>query len=344
LRITTIIAVIAAVVLLILPVVYGVRKDPKIEDILKAKNAVDKFMATRGQNPARDDEKTSPLVKEAMKYSNTINPPPPPPSEAPSAPVAQETRPIVVTPKFDLIGTSYYPQRPESSYALINEPGKGYNWVKQGSNVEHLVISDIKDGSITVKDGQKTSEMKVPVQESWRNLLKKPSASDAQPAINPVLAAQPVQSVPQPGQNPARPAARTRRGVTTAAPAQGTNPANAAQRIEQKLIPSPTPQPVQPAASTPVTSAVTPQPAQSQEAVSQPPPAPASVPESSDNTSLAPPPLPTEKDIIHTRLMEEVKASKITEQEAKQLEEAATTLEQLEQLQAQRAEKANKQK
>ena len=42
--------------------------------------------------------------------------------------------------------------------------------------------------------------------------------------------------------------------------------------------------------------------------------------------------MPSEKEIIHMRLQEEVKASKITPEEAKRMEEMAQTLEQLEQL------------
>jgi hypothetical protein len=365
LRITTIVAAIAAVVLLILPVVYGVRTDPKVEETLKAQTAVEKFSAARGQNPQRDESKTSPLVKQATDFGTYLNPPPPPQVEAaPSPTEIVESRPVVVTPKFDLVGVSYYRLRPEQSYALINEPGKGFTWVKQGSNVEHLVISEVKEDSIIIKDGQKSSEMKVPVQESWRNLLKKPT-SDAQPAATATAIAQPVQpsisqpGVVQPGTNPAsRYPTRARRGATArpgtdsqpaAQPAPATNPASPAPQINPRtntIAPTPPQTNLRGAIQNPATQAKKEAPVQPAQTELQPP-SPTPEPESTDNTAMGPPPLPTEKDIIHARLMEEVRTSKITEQEAKQLEAAATTLEQLEQMEAQRPQKgadANKPK
>jgi len=47
--------------------------------------------------------------------------------------------------------------------------------------------------------------------------------------------------------------------------------------------------------------------------------------------------MPTEKDIIHQRLIDEVKASKITADEAARMEQLAETLEQLEELQRQKS-------
>jgi hypothetical protein len=192
LRITSIIAAIAATVLLVLPTVYGVRSDPKIEEFIKSPSAVDKFAAAKGQNPAPKNAETSPLVKYAIDYGKILNPPPPPPPKvapgaAPQGP-AVPAPPAPVAAKFDLIATSYYASHPEQSFVLIDEPGKGLHWVKQGSAVGHLTIETVKDGAIIVRDGQRTSEMTVKVQEPWRKLLKNPppltspSSSSAEPA------------------------------------------------------------------------------------------------------------------------------------------------------------------
>jgi hypothetical protein len=174
-----------------LPAVYGVRSDPKIEEFIKSPGAVDKFTAAKGQNPAPKNAETSPLVKYAIDYHTILNPPPPPPPKvapgaAPQAVAAPA--PPVVAAKFDLIATSYYASHPEQSFVLIDEPGKGLHWVKQGSAVGHLTIETVKDGAIIVRDGQRTSEMTVKVQEPWRKLLKnpppltRPSTSSAEPA------------------------------------------------------------------------------------------------------------------------------------------------------------------
>ena len=181
------IAAIAATVLLVLPAVYGVRSDPKIEEFLKSPGAVDKFTAAKGQNPAQKNAETSPLVKQAADFGRILNPPPPPPPKvlpgaAPQA-VAVPAPPAPVAAKFDLIATSYYASHPEQSFVLIDEPGKGLHWVKQGSAVGHLTIETVKDGAIIVRDGQRTSEMTVKVQELWRKLLKNPPP-ETQPAAS----------------------------------------------------------------------------------------------------------------------------------------------------------------
>lgn len=179
LRITSIIAAIAATGLLILPAVYGVRRNPKIEELLKSPGVVEKFTAAKGQRASTDQIQNSPLVKAAVELTTIINPPPPPkpaPSAQPSGP-SQPVPPVPVTAKFDLVATSYFASHPEQSFVLIDEPGKGQHWVKQGSTVGHLTIETVKDGSIVLRDGQRTSEMTVKVQESWRKLLKNPPPS-----------------------------------------------------------------------------------------------------------------------------------------------------------------------
>jgi len=206
LRITSIIAAIAATVLLILPAVYGVRSDPKIEEFIKLPGTVDKFTTAKGQNPAQNNTE-SPLVKEAAKWGGVLNPPPPPPPKAP--PVGTPQGPVAPTPpapvavKFDLVATSYYASHPERSFVLINEPGKGLYWVKQGSAVGHLTIETVKDGAIIVRDGQRTSEMTVKVQESWKKLLKNPPASTS-PSSSSAAPASPAAQAPasRPGSEP----------------------------------------------------------------------------------------------------------------------------------------------
>jgi hypothetical protein len=259
LRITSIIAAIAATILLVLPAVYGVRSDPKIEEFIKSPGTVDKFTAAKGQNSAQKNTE-SPLVKEATVYSVIINPPPPPPPKvapgaAPQGPAVPA--PPVIAPKFDLIATSYYASHPEQSFVLIDEPGKGLHWVKQGSAVGHLTIETVKDGAIIVRDGQRTSEMTVKVQEPWRKLLKNPppltspSTSSAEPAS-------PTAQVPtgRPGlENPIQPPPVTAAGPGAAplparrSPRQGATP-SAAERITPAAQPAPAG--MQPPQETPV--------------------------------------------------------------------------------------------
>jgi hypothetical protein len=248
LRITSIIAAIAATVLLVLPAVYGVRNDPKIEEFIKSPGAVDKFTAAKGQNAAKKNAETSPLVKQAADFGQILNPPPPPPPKvqpgAPQGPVVPA--PPVVAAKFNLIATSYYASNPEQSFVLIDEPGKGLHWVKQGSAVGHLTIETVKDGAIIVRDGQRTSEMTVKVQESWRKLLKNPPP-ETQPSTSSAEPASPAAQAPtgrQGPENPVQPSpvTATKPGAaslpTRRSPIQGATP-SAAERITPAVQPTP---------------------------------------------------------------------------------------------------------
>jgi hypothetical protein len=233
LRITSIVVAMLAVILLVLPVVFGVRSDSKIEEFLQSPGAVDNFLAAKGQRPARDESQTSPLVKQAVDFARYLNPPPPPPPRtAPAATqtAAQPAPPVPVTPKFNLIGTSFYASRPELSLALIDEPGKGLNWVRQGSTVGHLTIEQIKDGSITISDSQGTSEMTVTVNQPWRTLLKNPP-----PEIQPAAPSTGTGQLPSAPAAPP-PAGRGRPGFGARVPTTAT--------ASQKVIAQPAPAPV----------------------------------------------------------------------------------------------------
>ena len=315
LRITSIIAAIAATVLLVLPAVYGVRSDPKIEEFLKSPGTIDKFTAAKGQGPAKDESQTSPLVKQAADFGRYLNPPPPPPPKvvpgaAPQGPAVPA--PPVVAAKFDLIATSYYASHPEQSFVLIDEPGKGLHWVKQGSAVGHLTIETVKDGAIVVRDGQRTSEMTVKVQEAWRNLLKNPPPS-TRPSSSSVEPASPASQAPtaRPGpENPVQPSPVT---------ANKTGPPSMQNRRNPRAGTTP-----------PATDRITPAAQPSAPATIQPPPAVEITPppEEKPVTELS----PQEKEIQAKidKLTAEAGSPGITPDEAgKKIDEMGELLEQL---------------
>jgi hypothetical protein len=162
LRITTIIAAFLAVGLLAFPVVYGYRGDEEIEKFLKSPGAIEKFNKAKGAK-VRTGNQVSPLVKQAALFAMIINPKPiRTPTRPRVTPVVRNNKEVSIpepprqSVKFKLIGTSYYASRPELSLAYIDEPGKGFHWVRQGSKVAHLLIEEVKDGSIIVKDRETT--------------------------------------------------------------------------------------------------------------------------------------------------------------------------------------------
>lgn len=161
LRITTIIAAFLAVGLLAFPVVYGNWGDEEIEKFLKSPGAIEKFNKAKGAK-VNTGSQVSPLVRQATLFAMIINPPRTAPAQIkmtkpPESPkVVSKVEPPRAPAKFKLIGTSYYASRPELSLAYIDEPGKGLHWIRQGSTVAHLLIEQVQDGSIIVKDREQT--------------------------------------------------------------------------------------------------------------------------------------------------------------------------------------------
>jgi hypothetical protein len=174
LRITSVIAVVLAVVFFVLPAVFGVRGDKQIEQFLNSAGAIEEFKQARGDKVEDKRNETSPLVKQAEAFALYLNPPPKP-STVPSV-SRSEPRPKSVSPKFRLVGTSRHSLHPELSLALIDEPGKGLRWVRPSSKVGHLIIEQVKDGLVVVRDGESTFEL-VAERPEKRSLLKANSSS-----------------------------------------------------------------------------------------------------------------------------------------------------------------------
>jgi hypothetical protein len=178
LRITSVIAVVLAVVFFVFPAVFGVRGDERREQFLNSAGVIEKFKEAKGDKVEDRQHEISPLVKQAEAFALYLNPPPPPQPivSEPSRP--QPPRPQMTSPKFKLVGTSYYALHPELSLALIDEPGKGLRWVRQSSKVGHLIVEQVKDGLVVVRDGKSTFEL-VAERPEKRSLLKKTPSSGA---------------------------------------------------------------------------------------------------------------------------------------------------------------------
>ncbi len=189
LRITTIIAALLAVGFFAFPAVFGFRGDEQIEKFLKSPGAIEKFNKAKGAKSSKTRDQVSPLVKQATMFGLYINPPPLPrkvASRPKTTPAARKQASILEPPrapaKFKLIGTSYYASRPELSLAYINEPGKGFHWVRQGSTVAHLLIEQVKDGSIVVKDRETTVTL-VAKRTPKKSLIKDETTSKSTPSL-----------------------------------------------------------------------------------------------------------------------------------------------------------------
>jgi len=175
LRITTIIAALVAAGFLVFSAIFGSRGDKAIAEFLESPTAIENFQQAKGDQ-TRSESQVSPLVKQAKAFALYLDPPPAPkPAKtAPSGPskYMPSPRPKMTSAKFKLIGTSFYELHSDLSLALIDEPGKGLRWVRQAGQVGHLVIEQVKDGLVVVKDGERTFEIAVIERPKKVNLLK----------------------------------------------------------------------------------------------------------------------------------------------------------------------------
>jgi hypothetical protein len=180
LHITIVVIGILTVGLIVSGSLIGSRSDEDVKEILESLSAIEKFKTSQGKTTSRQDNRSSPLVKEAKAFALYLNPPPKPKPKRKSAPAPKKNKKRTtakkpaapVSAKFKLIGTSYYPSSPETSMALIDQAGKGLTWVRQGEKVGHLLFEQIRDGTVIFRDGKKTSEMRTPIRTEDQTIQK----------------------------------------------------------------------------------------------------------------------------------------------------------------------------
>ncbi len=179
LRITSIIVAVAAVLLVALPMVFSSGMDEQASSLIDSPGVLESLSKAA---VAADTGADAPLVQQAQKYAAYLNPPPPPKraKPAPKSNNRTPTRPkSPVSTKFELMGTSYYPDRPKLSLALIDEPGIGLRWIRQSSKIGHLVVEEVKDGKVVIRDGTSTYELE-PKRTPKRSLVKGESSYSAE--------------------------------------------------------------------------------------------------------------------------------------------------------------------
>jgi len=143
--------------------------DREIAEFLNRPGAIQRFSARGGEPEVRSAE-DSPLVVQAKLLASILDPPKSPGtptlavSTVSSVPPAPPVRPAAPSVRFRLCGTSYYPNEPKRSMALISEPGSPEGeerWVKEGTQLGHFVIHEIRRGMIVCRDGDQLREMAV---------------------------------------------------------------------------------------------------------------------------------------------------------------------------------------
>ena len=165
LRITSVLAVIAAAVLVkyfVLPTVFDAGGDERVEKILDSPTVVEQFKETKGAHTKSTGGDTPLLVQKALAFADYLNPKRIVTPRNPGDPKLPP-KPIIgpTSPKFKVFATTYFEGNPELSQALIDEPGRDRRWVRQSSMVGHLLIEQVKDGVVVVKSSNDTYELEV---------------------------------------------------------------------------------------------------------------------------------------------------------------------------------------
>ncbi len=161
LHITAFLAFLLALGVIFSPILFEGSSDPQIEEFLDSPGVVERFKENYSGRSRSDEDETPPLVKEARDFALYLDPPEPEPREEPERrerpererpEEPEQPEPQRVTANFSVAATSYSPNNPEQSRALIDLPGSGMRWVRQGQRLEHLMIEEIGDGVVYAKD------------------------------------------------------------------------------------------------------------------------------------------------------------------------------------------------
>ena len=143
------------------------RDDPRLKMIRDRPGCTQVSRANGGDAAIRRVD-VPPLVAQAEAFARYLDPPKPVEDKLELAiqtmSLLPASRPSVPSVRFRLHGTSCYPSQPGRSMALISEAGseKGTeHWVKEGSQVGHFIIHEIRQDGIVYRDGDQLREMAV---------------------------------------------------------------------------------------------------------------------------------------------------------------------------------------
>lgn len=169
LRITSVIVGMLAAVLIWFSVSHGIERDMEAQDLLGAKDVIERLEDQIGKTNTAPANTQTPLVQEAQRYASIVNPPP----QKGTSVVQQTNRrtPGTFNPgpgtretaSFKVIGTCVNAEDPDASLAYIRETGKGEHWVRQKDVLGRFVVEEVLDGLVKLRNGQVLTEERVDV-------------------------------------------------------------------------------------------------------------------------------------------------------------------------------------
>lgn len=223
LKILSILSILLAIAAIVLLGIYILGEKPALAGILTEQGAVAKFKAGGTASTASTD-KIPPLVSQAKAFANKINPPEPVVAQKDPEPLQPlngddglTVRPPKNPPpptKFKLMATCRYEDNPEKSLALLDLSAKGREWFRQGEDIEHYTLHEVKDGSVILyQPGRKNTELFMQ-EEITESLLKSDAQASATPQT-PINRVRPGSRTSRPIPSPSRRTPTPRRTVLT---------------------------------------------------------------------------------------------------------------------------------
>lgn len=158
-------------------------EDPAVQRICSQPSVLQRYKELHNQQDTLT-EKDSPLVVQTQAFAAYLNGPAVQQKKEVIAAGRNSQRNIAKVPKvqvvpsakFKLEGTSYYPQQPEKSIALIWEPGsteENQRWVKEGERLGRFVIHKIRCGVVVYRDeNEQLHEMSIERKTATRSLVR----------------------------------------------------------------------------------------------------------------------------------------------------------------------------
>jgi hypothetical protein len=175
-KITSILAACAALLFVALPALSG-NDSKKNENPTNSDSIIERYKRLREQKSGSESDQTPPLIKQARDFALYLNPPPPPkPPEIKQEPGTPgipniSAGPSISSARFTLIATCVNKTNPESSLALIEEPGQDRRWVRPAATIGHLTVKEILDAKIVMLDGSRQFQVDMTKTQAEISLL-----------------------------------------------------------------------------------------------------------------------------------------------------------------------------
>jgi hypothetical protein len=202
LQISAVLALTSAAIVFVFNAFRRPSINPEVNKFLKSPGIVERHNLIRS-NTDDSHKKSTPLVKQAKNFAAYLKSPkakeeeeevtvlaPTRVSTSSIRSIASSLKSAAHTPKFTLHGTCYYPLKPDKSLALLWQPGGGggtFKWVRQGAQLGHFIIQEIKPSAIVYAGGQQVGEMTIQRGSTGALLVRDDETdSDVAPTRTPV--------------------------------------------------------------------------------------------------------------------------------------------------------------